>query len=64
MREICLQHNNARPHAPHATQRVVENFIWLRCFRPTPHSLNLAPKDYHLFKKIKKHQEKMFTLSA
>jgi transposase len=51
---IVLLHDNACPHTRTAarTRALLEHFNW-ELFDHTPYSLDLAPRDYHLFTYLK-----------
>jgi transposase len=50
--EVCLLHNNARPHVASATRQQLEKLSWTTVFHP-PYSPDLAPSDLHLFRSLK-----------
>ncbi|XP_014486214.1 PREDICTED: histone-lysine N-methyltransferase SETMAR-like [Dinoponera quadriceps] len=51
---ITLLHDNARPHISRQTQELLTHLGWTVMPHP-PYSPDLAPSDYHLFSKLKKH---------
>jgi len=53
-RDLCLLHDNARPHSAHVTTALLERFEWYILDHP-PYSPNLALSDFHLFLHLKKH---------
>jgi histone-lysine N-methyltransferase SETMAR len=46
-------HDNASPHAAHATRDTLRRFGWGVLDHP-PYSLDLTPCDYHVFGSLKK----------
>jgi len=54
LRDVCLLHDNARPHSAHVITRLLEKFKWGVLDHP-PYSSDLAPGDLHLFLHPKKH---------
>jgi hypothetical protein len=52
--DVCLLHDNARPHSAHDTTALLEKFKWDILDLP-PYGPNLAPSDFHLFLHLKKH---------
>lgn len=48
---VLLIHDNARPHTAYATQDLLEKLNW-EVFPHPPHSLDLAPSDFHLFSQL------------
>jgi len=53
-RDVCLLHDNTRPHCTHVTTALPEQFKWDTSDLP-PYSPDLAPSDFHLFLQLKKH---------
>ena len=53
-RGVCLLHDNARPHSTHVTTALLEK-IKLDILDHPPYSLDFAPRDFHLFLRLKKH---------
>jgi histone-lysine N-methyltransferase SETMAR len=51
-RGVLLHHDNARPHTARATQGRIQELQWELLEHP-PHSLDLAPSDFHLFGPLK-----------
>lgn len=51
---VCLLHDNARPHVARQTVALLDQFGWDIITHP-PYSPDLAPRDYHLFPKLKEH---------
>ncbi|GBN63398.1 Histone-lysine N-methyltransferase SETMAR [Araneus ventricosus] len=49
---IVLLYDNALPHAPAATQELLDQFGW-EIFDHPPYSPDLAPSDFHLSFKMK-----------
>jgi histone-lysine N-methyltransferase SETMAR len=49
---VMLLHVNARPHAAARTQAVLQEFDW-EVFEHPAYSPDLAPSDFHLFRKLK-----------
>lgn len=52
--EVCLLHDNARPHIASATHRQLVDLGWNTIPHP-PYSPDLAPSDFHLFHSFKEH---------
>jgi len=52
--ETLLQHDNARPHTSAATRDAIQRLEFSVLPHP-PYSPDLAPSDFHLFPKLKKH---------
>ena len=52
--EVCLLHDNARPHIASATYRQLVSMGWNTIPHP-PYSPDLAPSDFHLFHSFKEH---------
>jgi histone-lysine N-methyltransferase SETMAR len=52
--EQLLQHDNARPHTNAATRDAIQRLEFSVLPHP-PYSPDLAPCDFHLFPKLKKH---------
>ena len=50
--EVCLLHDNARPHVASATRQQLEELGWTTVPHP-PYSPDLAPSDFHLFRSLK-----------
>ncbi|GFS15975.1 histone-lysine N-methyltransferase SETMAR [Elysia marginata] len=50
---VNLQHDNATPHTARVTQGWLEKYGWEILPHP-PHSPDLAPSDYHLFRPLKR----------
>ena len=46
--------DNARPHTAHATVNLLERWGW-EILEHLPYSPDLAPSDFRLFSKVKKH---------
>jgi histone-lysine N-methyltransferase SETMAR len=53
-RGVLLHHDNARPHTAGATQKRIQELQW-EVLEHTPYSPDLAPSDFHLFGRLKKH---------
>jgi hypothetical protein len=53
-RDVCLLHDNTRPHCTHVTNAFLEKFQ-LDISEHPPYSLAFAPSDFHLFLRLKKH---------
>ena len=53
-RGMCLLHDNARPHSAHGTAALLEKFKWDILDHP-PYSPDVAPSDFHMFLRQKKH---------
>jgi len=53
-RGVCLLHEHARPHSAHVTTALLEKFKWDVLDYP-PYSPDIAPSDFHLFLRLKKH---------
>jgi len=53
-KDICLLHDNARPHVARQTVVLLDQFGWDIITHP-PYSPDLAPCDYHLFPKLKEY---------
>jgi histone-lysine N-methyltransferase SETMAR len=51
---VLLLHNNARPHGAAATMNLLNSWGWQILPHP-PQSHDLAPSDFYLFPKMKKH---------
>jgi hypothetical protein len=51
---VLLLHKNARPHSAAATVNLLNSWGWEILPYP-PYSPDLAPSDFHLFPKMKKH---------
>ena len=51
---VCLLHDKARPHSTHVTTALLEKFK-LDILDHPPCSLDLAPSEFHLFLRLKKH---------
>jgi transposase len=51
---VLLLHDNTRPHSAAVTVNLLNSWGWEILPRP-PYSPDLAPLDYHLFPKMKKH---------
>jgi hypothetical protein len=51
---MCLLRDNALPHSAHVTTALLEKF---KCdiLDHLPYSPDLAPSDFHLFLRLKKH---------
>jgi len=49
---VLFLHDNALAHWALATQKKLA-YLGLQCVDHPPHSLNLAPSDYHLFPELK-----------
>jgi hypothetical protein len=49
---VVLLHYNNRPHSMARTNALIKLFNW-EIFDHTPYSPDLAPRDYHLFTKMK-----------
>uniref|UniRef100_A0A7E4UNE0 HTH_48 domain-containing protein n=1 Tax=Panagrellus redivivus TaxID=6233 RepID=A0A7E4UNE0_PANRE len=52
--DVCLLHDNARPHKAKVTTKFLEDLGWETVSHP-PYSPDLAPSDYHLFRPLKHH---------
>jgi histone-lysine N-methyltransferase SETMAR len=52
-RDVLMLHDNARPHAAHATQDTLRRFGWGVLHNP-PYSPDLSPCDYNVFGPLKK----------
>jgi histone-lysine N-methyltransferase SETMAR len=52
-RRVLMLHDNARPHAVHATRDTLRRFGWGVLDHP-PYSPDLSPCDYHVFGPLKK----------
>jgi transposase len=50
--QVCLLHDNARPHVASVTRQQLEELSWTTVFHP-PYSPDLAPSDLHLFRSLK-----------
>ena len=50
--EVCLLHDNARPHVALATYRQLEELGWTTVPHPL-YSPDLTPSDFHLFRSLK-----------
>ena len=50
--EVCLLHDNARPHVASATRQQLEELGWTTVPHP-PYSPDLAPSDFHLSRSLK-----------
>ena len=50
---VLFLHDNAPAHKAHATQKKMA-YLGFQCLHHPPHSLDLAPSDYHLFPGLKK----------
>jgi len=53
-KRVLLLHDNARPHTTHVTVNLLERWGWEILEHPR-YSPDLAPSDFHLFPKMKKH---------
>jgi hypothetical protein len=53
-RGVLLHHDNFRPHTAQATQERIQKLQWELLEHP-PYSLDLAPRDVHLFGPLKNH---------
>jgi hypothetical protein len=53
-RDVCLLHDNTRPHCTHVTTALLEQLEWDISDHP-PYSPDLAPSNFHLFLRLKKH---------
>jgi len=51
---VCLLHDHARPHSAHVTTALLKKFKWDILDHP-PYSPDIAPSDFHLFLRLKKH---------
>jgi len=60
---VLFLHDNAPAHWPLATQKK-QAYLGFQCLDHPPHSLNLAPLDYHLFPGLKKTIERSPFLSS
>ena len=49
---VVLLHDNARPHTAARTNALIKLYNW-EIFDHPPYSPDLAPRDYHLFSKMK-----------
>jgi hypothetical protein len=49
---VVLLHGNARPNTAARTNALIKFFNW-QIFDNPPYSTDLAPRDYHLFTKLK-----------
>jgi histone-lysine N-methyltransferase SETMAR len=54
MRQVSLQQNNARPHMSARTTAEIHLLGFTVSDHP-PYSPDMAPSDFHLFPKMKKH---------
>jgi len=52
MKDVLLQHDNARPHTSLRTMETIATFGWTVLPHP-PYSPDLAPSDFHLFGSLK-----------
>jgi histone-lysine N-methyltransferase SETMAR len=48
---VILQHDNARSHTPNMSKADIQELEWEILLHP-PHSPDLAPSDYHLFRSL------------
>ena len=51
---VYLLHYNARPHTELVTKALLKQFKW-EVFGHPPYSLDLASRDFHLFRYLKSH---------
>jgi transposase len=51
---VLILHDNAQPHIADATMTLLNSWAWKILPHP-PYSPDLAPSDFHLFPKMKKH---------
>jgi hypothetical protein len=49
-----MLHDNAHPHAAHATQHTLHRFGWGVLDHPPPYSPDISRCDYHVFGPLKK----------
>jgi len=53
-KEVCLIHDNVRPHVARDTKVLLDQFSW-DVISHSPYSSDLDPSDYHLFLNLKEH---------
>lgn len=49
---VIFLHDNVRPNSFALTKDLLQQFKW-KVFEHPPYSTDLAPRDYHLFSKLK-----------